>query len=164
MGIGSPANASVGMTVSIAQAVLADIPAVLAIEGVAFTDPWSVQSFRDALLQPAVYFACARSDGAAVVGYVVAWFAGGEGEITNLAVERARRRAGVGGSLLDAALEEGTRRKALAVFLEVRESNVSARRLYHSRGFEEVGRRHRYYRKPNEDAIVLRRVLALIRR
>jgi ribosomal-protein-alanine N-acetyltransferase len=164
MGIGSPTSASVGMTVSIAQAVLADIPAVLAIEGVAFTDPWSAQSFRDALLQPAVYFACARGDGTAVVGYVVSWFAGGEGEITNLAVERARRKAGVGGSLLDAALEEGTRRKALAVFLEVRESNVSARRLYHSRGFEEVGRRHRYYRKPNEDAIVLRCVLALIRR
>jgi ribosomal-protein-alanine N-acetyltransferase len=164
MGIGSPTSAAAGVTVSIAQAGPADIPAILAIEGVAFTDPWSVQSFREALLQPAVYFACARGDGEAVVGYVVAWFAGGEGEITNLAVERARRRSGVGGSLLDAALEEGTRRKALAVFLEVRESNVSARRLYHSRGFEEVGRRHRYYRKPDEDAIVLRRMLALIRR
>jgi [ribosomal protein S18]-alanine N-acetyltransferase len=164
VGICTPANASVRLTISIAQAVLADLPAVLAIEGVAFTDPWSVQSFRDALLQPAVYFACARGDGDAIVGYVVAWFAGGEGEITNIAVERARRRAGVGGSLLDAALEEGTRRKALAVFLEVRESNVSARRLYHSRGFEEVGRRPRYYRKPSEDAIVLRCVLALIRR
>jgi ribosomal-protein-alanine N-acetyltransferase len=152
------------MTLSIAPAVLADIPAVLSIERVAFTDPWSAQSFRDALREPAVYFACARGDGEAVVGYVVAWFAGGEGEVTNLAVDRARRRSGVGGSLLDAALEEGTRRNTLAVFLEARDSNVSARRLYHSRGFEEVGRRPGYYRRPNEDAIVLRRMLALIRR
>lgn len=164
MGIGPPASAASGVTISIAPAVPADIPAVLAIEEVAFTDPWSAQSFRDALLQPAIYFACARGDGDGVVGYVVAWFAGGEGEITNLAVERARRSAGIGGSLLDAALDEGARRKALAVFLEVRESNLSARRLYHSRRFAEVGRRRAYYRRPNEDAIVLRRALATIRR
>jgi len=45
------------------------------------------------------------------------------------------------------------------VYLEVRDSNDRARRLYRSSGFEEVGRRRRYYRRPVEDAIVLRRTM-----
>jgi len=42
------------------------------------------------------------------------------------------------------------------VFLEVRESNAPARALYTAQGFKEVGRRKQYYRRPVEDAIVLR--------
>jgi [ribosomal protein S18]-alanine N-acetyltransferase len=42
------------------------------------------------------------------------------------------------------------------MYLEVRESNTRARALYASRGFEEVGRRRRYYRAPVEDALILR--------
>jgi ribosomal-protein-alanine N-acetyltransferase len=42
------------------------------------------------------------------------------------------------------------------LFLEVRESNAAARALYAARGFEPIARRARYYRKPVEDAIVLR--------
>ena len=56
------------------------------------------------------------------------------------------------------ALDEGRARGIEAVYLEVRDSNQRARRLYRSRGFEEVGRRRGYYRRPVEDAIVLRRV------
>jgi len=43
------------------------------------------------------------------------------------------------------------------VYLEVRESNAPARALYAAHGFKEVGRRKQYYRRPVEDAIVLRR-------
>jgi ribosomal-protein-alanine N-acetyltransferase len=42
------------------------------------------------------------------------------------------------------------------VFLEVRESNSAARRLYGALGFAQVGRRRNYYRRPTEDAVVLR--------
>jgi len=42
------------------------------------------------------------------------------------------------------------------VYLEVRESNAGARHLYQSLGFGEVTRRARYYRRPVEDAVVLR--------
>jgi len=66
------------------------------------------------------------------------------------------RRQGIGASLLDAALAEGRRRGAQNMYLEVRESNSAARRLYASRGFEELGRRRGYYKRPVEDAIVLR--------
>jgi len=47
-------------------------------------------------------------------------------------------------------------RGARQIYLEVRESNAPARRLYAAHGFREVGRRKEYYRRPVEDAIVLR--------
>jgi len=145
------------MTVSVLAARAADLDGIIAIERAAFSDPWSADSFRDALAHPAMYFACARDGDDAVVGYVVAWFVADEGEIANLAVDPAGWGEGVGKRLLDAALAEGARRGAESVYLEVRESNARARRLYASRGFEEVGRRKGYYRRPEEDAIVLRR-------
>jgi ribosomal-protein-alanine N-acetyltransferase len=111
------------------------------------------------LEHPAVYFGCARSDAGEVLGYVVAWFVADEGEIANLAVAPAGWGSGIGRALLDAALAQAKQRGIESVYLEVRDSNVRARRLYKSRGFEEVGRRTKYYRRPVEDAIVLRRML-----
>jgi len=130
---------------------------VAAIESACFSDPWSEASFRQAVDNPGVFFRVA-TDGAAgpVVGYVVAWFAAGEGEIANVAVAPAVRGRGIGGLLLDAAIAAASEHGAEALYLDVRESNARARALYGSRGFVEVGRRRRYYRRPSEDAIVLR--------
>lgn len=149
------------MTAAIGPATVHDLASVAAIERVAFSDPWSLRSFREALDSRSVYFACARSDAGGVLGYVVAWFVADQGEIANIAVAPDQRGHGVGRALLDAALGEAAGRGISAVFLEVRDSNQRARELYASRGFEEVGRRRRYYRRPVEDAIVLRRTLTL---
>lgn len=128
------------------------------IERACFSDPWSEVSFRQALDNSAVFFRVA-AEGAEgpIVGYVVAWFAGGEGEIANVAVAPSARGRGIGGLLLDAAIMAAGEYGAEALYLDVRESNARARSLYDSRGFIEVGRRRRYYRRPAEDAIVLRR-------
>jgi [ribosomal protein S18]-alanine N-acetyltransferase len=136
----------------------AHVPEVSAIEQVCFSDPWSEASFRQAIENPGVFFRVATEGaGGPVVGYVVAWFAGGEGEIANVAVALSTRGRGVGGMLLDAAITAAGDHGAEALYLDVRESNARARSLYDSRGFVEVGRRRRYYRRPAEDAIVLRR-------
>jgi ribosomal-protein-alanine N-acetyltransferase len=92
-----------------------------------------------------------------LLGYIVTWFVVEEGEIANLAVSDDARRTGIGARLLDHALDVARERAATVVFLEVRESNAAARALYASRGFEVAGRRAKYYRKPIEDALVLRR-------
>jgi [ribosomal protein S18]-alanine N-acetyltransferase len=136
-----------------------DLGAIVAIERAAFSDPWSERSFHEALSQPAIYFVAARSDDAHVLGYVVAWFVADEGQIANLAVAPAGWGRGTGRALLTAALEEAVARGASEVYLEVRDSNARARRLYGSCGFKEVGRRRGYYRLPVEDAVVLRRTL-----
>lgn len=149
------------MTFAIGAATVHDLASIAAIERAAFSDPWSLRSFREALDSASVYFACARSDAGSVVGYVVAWFVADQGEIANIAVAPDERGRGVGRALLDSALGEAGARGISAVYLEVRDSNQRARELYASRGFEEVGRRRRYYRRPVEDAIVLRRTLTL---
>lgn len=143
-------------TVTIEPALRIDVPQIAELERLAFSDPWSVASFESVMEEPASYVAVAREASSRIVGYVVAWFVADEGEIANLAVREPTRRRGIGASLLDAALSEGRRRGALNVYLEVRESNEAARRLYASRGFDEIGRRKQYYRHPVEDAVVLR--------
>jgi ribosomal-protein-alanine N-acetyltransferase len=148
------------MMVSIGAVADYELPAVAAIERRAFSDPWSPASFRALFGNPLVHFAVAEdAETGRVLGYVVAWFVADEAEIANLAVAGDARRAGVGARLLDHALEGAIGRRCNVVFLEVRESNTAARALYASRRFQVVGRRAGYYRKPVEDALVLRREL-----
>ena len=92
----------------------------------------------------------------AIGGYVVAFDAADEGEILNLAVAPAGRRRGLGRALVQQILAALTTRGAQQIYLEVRESNAPARALYAAHGFKELGRRKQYYRRPVEDAIVLR--------
>ena len=101
-------------------------------------------------------FLVAEADCGAIVGYVVALDAADEGEILNLAVAPSGRRGGLGRALVQHILATLTARGVRQVYLEVRESNAPARALYVAQGFKEVGRRKQYYRRPVEDAIVLR--------
>lgn len=130
------------------------MPAVHAIEQVSFTDPWSARDFRECVASDVLFLVAAARD--AVDGYVIAQDAADEGEILNLAVAPARQRGGIARALVEQVLAALAERGARKVFLEVRESNAAARALYSALGFQEVGRRSRYYRRPVEDAIVLR--------
>lgn len=94
--------------------------------------------------------------GGAVLGYVIAHHALDEAEILNLGVGRAQQRQGIGRALVQGMLAQLRQRGVVKVFLEVRESNTAAQRLYEALGFAQVGRRRRYYRLPIEDAVVLR--------
>jgi ribosomal-protein-alanine N-acetyltransferase len=132
----------------------ADVEDVREIERVVFSDPWSAGDFAQCL-ESGVPFLVAEQQGT-IAGYVVAHGAADEGEILNLGVAPAHRRRGVGRALVERVLALLAGRGARAVFLEVRESNAVARRLYQSLGFAEVARRARYYRRPVEDAVVLR--------
>ena len=137
-----------------------DVDDIAVIERRAFADPWSMASFRALFGNPLVYFAVAEDAVTGqLFGYVVAWVVVDEAEIANLAVSDAARRVGIGAQLLDHAIDAARKRNGRVVFLEVRESNHAARALYASRGFEVAGRRAKYYRKPVEDALVLRRAL-----
>ena len=144
------------VSIRVAAATPADIDAVAQLEAVAFADPWLRQAFEAALKERHARFRVARSIEGAVVGYLIAWFIMDEGEIANLAVVPAVRRRGVARMLLEAIIAEARDSRIARLFLEVRESNAAARALYASMGFTPIARRPRYYRKPVEDAIVLR--------
>ena len=94
-------------------------------------------------------------EGQDLLGYVWARFVLDEGDIGNIAVTPCERRRGIGAALLGALFAEAARRKASVLQLEVRESNLAARRLYEKNGFETVGKRKNYYEKPAEDAILM---------
>jgi [ribosomal protein S18]-alanine N-acetyltransferase len=142
----------------IRSAVLADAAGFVEIERRCFSDPWSEASFREALISPWT-FGLAAQGSRGVAGYLIAREAAGTGEILNLAVAPEFRRRGVGGALLHSGLAAFRRRNVTEVFLEVRESNHSARKLYAGHGFRPVGQRAAYYRNPREDALVLRLAL-----
>jgi ribosomal-protein-alanine N-acetyltransferase len=95
-----------------------------------------------------------------LVGYLLARQAADEAEILNLGVAPAARRRGIGRALVREGLAALAGRGASQVFLEVRASNAAARALYAEFGFGEVGRRREYYRRPVEDAIVLRAAIS----
>jgi ribosomal-protein-alanine N-acetyltransferase len=148
-----------GDPIAITRATHADVDAVLQLEATAFADPWMRQAFEAALKERHARFRVARSADGSLLGYLVAWFVLDEGEIANVAVMPAARRRGIARALLDAIMSEAREAGIARLFLEVRESNAAARALYQSQGFTPVARRTRYYRKPVEDAIVLRRDL-----
>ena len=137
-----------------------DVGAIVAIERAAFTDPWTATSFFELLRRPEIVFEVATSvgvDGGVVVGFAVAYLVDYEGDLANLAVGDSVRRQGVGRRLLGHVLDIARSRGVRIIFLEVRESNDAARSLYASEGFMEVGRRAKYYVRPTEDALILRK-------
>ncbi len=133
-----------------------DLADIVAIEKASFSDPWSAEAFRSMLAHPQAIGTVADEDGA-VLGYSVSWSIGDEAELANLAVAPARRGEGIGARLLDGLLTVLDAGPGATVYLEVRASNEAAQRLYASRGFGVAGRRKAYYRRPTEDALVMRR-------
>ena len=145
--------------VAVRPATTADLDRIAAIEQASFSDPWSRRAFQGLLGDRRVFFAVACLPTGAVAGYVAAWFIADEGEIANLAVGPQFRGKHLGSFLLDAAVSAARTRGVSSIYLEVRDSNERARALYTSRGFVVVGRRRHYYRRPTEDALVLRLAL-----
>jgi ribosomal-protein-alanine N-acetyltransferase len=93
----------------------------------------------------------------AIAGFLVARIVAAEGEILNLAIKPTSRRGGLGRLLLHAGEDAIGAAGASDVFLEVRESNAAAIRFYERCGFSPGGRRRRYYRNPDEDAVLMRK-------
>lgn len=137
-----------------------DLSAVAAIEAACFkSDPWPRQSFEAFLDRRGVSFMVAEDaeSAAGILGYVILLCVADEGELLNLAVAHDSRRGGVGAALLRHVLDLAAAHGIRTVYLEVRDSNDAARKLYSSHGFIEVGRRRRYYERPVEDALILQR-------
>lgn len=139
-----------------------DLDAVLAIEGAAYSHPWSRGNFVDSLA--AGYLAWLHLDARnQLLGYCVALPGFEETHLLNLTVAPAHQRCGHGRAMLDDLVAWARRRGDAALWLEVRNSNLRAKALYAAAGFEVAGLRRDYYpadRLTREDAVVMRRSLA----
>lgn len=145
-----------------------DLDEVIALERQSDSAPhWS----------PAEYLAAIENDGdsalqrialvAEAVG-VLAGFAvvrlvkapnGGEAELESILVAEALRGRGIGAGLLEELVSRAKDLSVIRLDLEVRASNATAIRLYERAGFARTGERRGYYSGPNEDAVLMSRVL-----
>jgi ribosomal-protein-alanine N-acetyltransferase len=93
------------------------------------------------------------------VGFGVVGLAADTAEIESLAVSADWRRQGIARQLCSDLLDWARAWHATRASLEVRLSNIPARALYESLGFQKNAVRRGYYRDPEEDALIMTMVL-----
>lgn len=132
-----------------------DLDAVMAVEVNAYPFPWTRGIFRDCL--EAGYAMWLQERQGSLVGYGVLSIAADEAHILNLCTAPGNEGQGLGQRMLQVLLKAARGHGAQRVFLEVRPSNTRAIELYEHSGFNEIGRRPRYYptHTGREDAIVM---------
>ena len=117
---------------------------------------WSLEGIKDVLRYDNNFFFVARQKGTSVVlGFAGIMLVADEAELLNIAVKADFRKAGIGQKLLEHLLYTAGQQCAVRMLLEVRKSNVAARRLYEKNGFTALAERKGYYSNPKEDAVVM---------
>jgi [ribosomal protein S18]-alanine N-acetyltransferase len=143
------------LKVRVEPMTLDDLPAVHDIERASFSVPWPDDAYRNELLTNRLATYVVARAGDEVVGFGGLWVMVDEAHITTFAVDPRWRRRGVGEWMLHALLDQAIERDAREATLEVRLSNMPARRLYEKYGFRPVGIRPRYYSDNGEDALIM---------
>jgi len=142
--------------ITIEQMQSEDLDEIARLEKGSFSDPWPKKAFEAQLNDGASIMLAARLAGQKeIVGYLCAYFVLVELQLASVAVKNEYRGMGIGEKLVREMIRLGLGLGAEEVWLDVRESNLAARRLYQKLGFREVYRRKNYYRKPKEDALVM---------
>ncbi len=136
-----------------------DAAAAAAIEKRIIHPPWSEADYLDALGKPSYLILAAADENDDIFGYCVASMAAGEAEIVDVGVMPEKQDAGAGSKLVHRMLECLREKGVFQVFLEVREHNAAAIRVYMKHGFIEAGRRKHFYSDPDEDAIIMKEEL-----
>ncbi|WP_410498825.1 ribosomal protein S18-alanine N-acetyltransferase [Chitinibacter sp. S2-10] len=130
--------------------------------------PWSGKQWLDSLSQHECFGVWqVQGNEATLAGFIVCMATLDEAEILLIAVAPQHQRQGLGTQLLQYAETTLAREGVQKLFLEVRDSNVSARAFYCAHGWQETGRRKNYYRcepengQNREDAILCSKTLTL---
>ena len=136
-----------------------DLVSVMQIEVAAYPQPWTEGIFSDCL--KAGHHCMLYELGDELVGYSVMSMAAGEAHLLNLCIHPAHQGNALGREALAQLLMVARSKHVGTVFLEVRISNLAARRLYESARFNEIGQRFNYYPAIHgrEDALVFAKAL-----
>lgn len=135
-----------------------DLPGVMDIERVAFSNPWSLEMVKKELTQDWSTILLAEEPAASgwkVLGFSIFWLVADEIHVLNVATQQAQRRRGIGRAVMEATLEYGRTHRCRIASLEVRRGNEAAIGLYKALGFKAVGMRPNYYTDDREDAVVM---------
>lgn len=136
----------------------ADVSEVVEIERMSFTTPWSEAAFLGEILKLYSLTKVAALRGK-IIGYICVEHIMDEGHILNLAVHPDFRRRSIGTKLMEEVMDELKKNDCRYLYLEVRVSNLGARKFYERSGFRVVGIRKNYYASPIADAALMMRGL-----
>lgn len=129
-----------------------DIKSVYEIEKKLFSSPWTKRSFGAEVRNHKYSYPYLAEDQSVLVGYIVAWYIARELHIGNIAVVPERQGQGIGKFLLRNLFD---RLKDWEIsYLEVREYNFRAIKMYESFGFSMLYKRPGYY-PDGENAIIM---------
>jgi ribosomal-protein-alanine N-acetyltransferase len=131
-----------------------DVPVIAGIEQSSFTAPWSETSFYSEVYSRYSITRVAELDGL-IVGYICVKQIVDECHLLDIATHPDYRRQGIATMLLNNVLRDLKEGNCRNMYLEVRASNLAARKLYEKFGFKTAGIRKSYYSKPEEDAIIM---------
>jgi [ribosomal protein S18]-alanine N-acetyltransferase len=138
----------------------ADLAQVQSIDRLSFSIPWPASAYRYELFENDLSLLwvaelVSPETPKLIIGVIVVWLVLDEAHIATLSVHPDYRGHGIGQTLVATALAAAVRKRMLSATLEVRAGNLVAQRLYERFRFEVVGRRVRYYRDNNEDALIM---------
>ena len=139
----------------IRRAIPDDAPKIAALEEEIFPDPYGVKSIFSYICQEDGMCYTASDDSGELIAYILGRVIAPEGELYRIATRPDKRRRGIAYRLLDYAHKCERGRGLETLFLEVRSKNIPARNLYHAYGFRELGIRKKYYKNPDDDAVVM---------
>ena len=133
-----------------------DLEGVLEVEGESFTNPWTRDMYAWELQNRSMcHIYVVRTPECSVAGFCAFWLVAEDIHINNVALRPTYRNKGLGTALMRHVMAEARRLGATRATLEVRASNIGARRLYERLGFYVSGNRRNYYTNPVEDALIL---------
>lgn len=135
-----------------------DIKSVEEIESISGLSQWGAENYKYELKRDDSVLFVAKLK-RQIVGFVFARLIKPEFEILNVAVLPEFKKQGIGRKLFERTLENAIKNDCQKCWLEVRESNRSARTFYEKLNFRIVGRRKKYYQFPVEDALLLEYII-----
>ncbi len=132
-----------------------DLEAIMVIEPQIYPYPWTSGNFSDSLNSG--YSACVLLHNDEIIGYSLMMMVLDEAHLLNLSIAKNYQKQGLGRHLLEHMVDIAKNNQMVNMFLEVRQSNISAIALYENMGFNEMGIRRGYYPAINgrEDAVLM---------
>lgn len=136
-----------------------DIDRILEIEKELFPKPWDRVSYENELAcEGSFSFAIMLAEpdkGSQLIAYICFRIVMDEMHLFKIGVARRWQHIGLATYLFQQSTKFASEKGAVAVYLEVRVSNIPAISLYRKLGFTTVGKRPRYYPETGEDALVM---------
>ncbi|WP_163337859.1 ribosomal protein S18-alanine N-acetyltransferase [Desulfopila sp. IMCC35008] len=134
------------------------------IQAIAFIEQQSVSSWSKEQVSAELDYDrsvsyCAVSESGAHLGWCTARLVGGEAELLKIAVRNDSKRLGIGTLLFNHLVASLHARGVKDLFLEVRSQNIPAIHFYTRLGFQEIGRRNGYYKHPDDDGLLFKRII-----